>query len=40
MTCTHGLGYNVIYYVSYDILIYNQVVNFDILNDHGPGLDH
>jgi hypothetical protein len=34
MTCIHGLGSSVVYYVIYDILISNQIENFDILNDH------
>jgi hypothetical protein len=40
MTCIHGLGSSVIDYVIYDIPIYNQIVNFDILNDHEPDSDH
>jgi hypothetical protein len=40
MTCIHGLGSNVIDYVISNIPIYNQIVNFDILNDHDPNLDH
>jgi hypothetical protein len=40
MTCIHGLGNSVVDYVIFDILIYNQIVNFDILNDHEPDSDH
>jgi hypothetical protein len=34
MTCIHGLGSNVVDYVISDIPIYNQIVNFDLLDDH------
>jgi hypothetical protein len=40
MTCIHGLGNNVMDYVISDIPIYNQIVNFDLLNDHEPNFDH
>jgi hypothetical protein len=36
MTCIHGLGISVMDYVILDILVYNQIVKFDILNDHEP----
>jgi hypothetical protein len=40
MTCIHGLGSSVVYYVISDIPIYNQIVKFDILDDHEPDYDH
>jgi hypothetical protein len=40
MTCIHGLGSSVMDYVIYDIPVYNQIVNFDLLNDHEPNSDH
>ena len=39
-TCFHGLGGNVVYYVISDIIAYNQIVNFDILNGHEPDSHH
>jgi hypothetical protein len=39
MTCIHGLGSSVIDYVIYDIPISNQIVTFDLLNDHKPDFD-
>jgi hypothetical protein len=40
MTCIHGLGSSVVDYVISDILISNQIVTFDLLNDHEPDFDH
>jgi hypothetical protein len=40
MTCIHGIGSSVMDYVISDIPIYNQIVNFDLLNDHEPNSDH
>jgi hypothetical protein len=40
MTCIHSLGSNVVDYVISYILVYNQIVNFDLLNDHEPYFDH
>jgi hypothetical protein len=40
MTCIHGLGSSVVDYVISDIPIYNQIVNFDLLDDHEPDSDH
>ena len=40
MTCIHGLGSIVIYYVIFDIIIYNRLKKFDILNDHERDSDH
>ena len=34
MTCIHGLGSSVVDYVISDIHLYNEIINFDILNDH------
>jgi hypothetical protein len=38
MTCIHGLGKQCHRLCDIDIPIYNQIVNFDILNDHEPNL--
>jgi hypothetical protein len=40
MTCIHGLGSSVIDYVIYDIFVSNQIVTFDLLNDHELDSDH
>jgi hypothetical protein len=40
MTCIHGLGSSVMDYVISDIPVSNQIVNFDLLNDHEPNSDH
>jgi hypothetical protein len=40
MTCIHMLGSSVVDYVIFDILVFNQIVNFDHLNDHEPYSDH
>ena len=40
MTCIHGLGSSVVDYVISDIPLYNEIINFDILNDHKPHSDH
>ena len=40
MTRIHGLGSNVVDYVISDILLYNEIINFDILKDHELDLDH
>jgi len=34
MTCIRGLGNNVVDYVITYIPLYNQIVNFDLINDH------
>ena len=36
MTCIHGLGSSVVDYGISDIPLYNEIINFDILNDHDP----
>ena len=38
MTCIHGLSSSVVDYVISDILLYNEIINFDIL--HELELDH
>ncbi len=40
MTCIHGLGSSVVDYVISDLPLYNEMINFDILNDHEPDSDH
>jgi hypothetical protein len=40
MTCIHGLGSSFIDYVIYDIPISNQILTFNLLNDHEPKFDH
>ena len=40
MTSIHGPHNSVVDYVIFDILVYNKIVNFDILNDHEPNFDH
>jgi hypothetical protein len=40
LTCIHGLGSNVVDYVISNILIYNQIIKFDLLDDHEPYSDH
>ena len=40
MTCIHGLGSSVVDYVISDLPLYNEIINFDILNDHEPDSDH
>ena len=35
MTCTHALNIILLYYVIFDITIYNKIIIFHILNDHG-----
>jgi hypothetical protein len=40
MTCVHELGSSVVDYVISDIHVYNQIVNFDLLNDHEPDSNH
>ena len=40
MTCIHGLGSSMVDYVISDIPLYNEEINFDILNDHEPDSDH
>jgi hypothetical protein len=40
MTCIHGFGSSVVYYIIYDIPIYNEIVNFDMLDDHEPISHH
>jgi hypothetical protein len=40
MTCIHGLGSCVVDYVISYIPIYNQIVKFELLDDHEPDSDH
>jgi hypothetical protein len=40
MNFIHGLDNSVVYYVIYDILVSNQIENFDLLNDHEPNSHH
>ena len=40
MTCIHGLGSSVEDSVIFDIPLYNEIINFDILNDHKPDSYH
>lgn len=40
MNCIHGLGSSVVDYVISNILVYNQIVNFYLLNDHESGSNH
>ena len=40
MTCIHGLGSSVVDYVISDLHLYNEITNFDILNDHELNSDH
>jgi hypothetical protein len=40
MTCIHGMGSSLVDYVISYIPIYNQIVNFDLLDDHEPDSDH
>ena len=40
MTCIHGLGSSVVDYVISDLPLYNEIINFDILDNHEPNSDH
>ena len=40
MTCIHGLGSSMVDYVISDLPSSNEIINFDILNDHEPDSDH
>ena len=40
MACIHGLGRSVVDYVISDLPLYNEIINFDILDDHEPDSDH
>ena len=40
MTCIHGLGSSVVDYVISNIPLYNEIITFDILNDHKPDSYH
>lgn len=40
MACIHELGSSFMDHMIFDILAYNQIVNFDILNYHEPYFDH
>jgi hypothetical protein len=40
MTCIHGLDSSFVGYVISDVLISNQIVTFDLLNNHEPDYDH
>ena len=39
MTCIHGLGSSVVDYVIFNIPSYNEIMNFEILDDHEHELD-
>ena len=40
MTCIHGLGSSMVDFVISYLPLYNEIINFDILNDHEPDFDH
>ena len=40
MTYIHGLGISMVDYVISDIPLYNEIISFDILDDHEPDSDH
>jgi len=40
MTCIHGLGSSVVDYVISNLPLYNEIITFDILNDHERYSDH
>ena len=40
MTCILGLGSSIVDYVISVIPLYNEIINFDILNDHEIDSDH
>lgn len=40
MNCIHGLGSSGIDYVLSNILIYNKIIDFEILNDHEQDSNH
>jgi len=40
MTYIHGLGSSVVDYAISNLPLYNEITNFDILNDHEPHSDH
>jgi hypothetical protein len=40
MICIQGFGNNVVDHVIFDILVYNQIINFDLLNDHELDSNH
>ena len=40
MTCIHGLRNRIVDYVISDIHVSNQIVTFDLLNDHELDYDH
>jgi hypothetical protein len=40
ITCIRRLVSNVVGYVISDMHLYNQIVNFDVLNDLEPDFDH
>jgi hypothetical protein len=40
MTCIHEPNNSVVDYVISKILVYYQIVNFDILSDHETDLNH
>ena len=40
MTCIHGLGSSLVDYVIYDIPLYNEIINVDVLKNHEANSDH
>ena len=40
MTYIHGIGSSVVDYVISNLPLYNEITNFDILNDHEPDSNH
>ena len=40
MACIHGLGSSVVEYAISNVPLYNEIINFDILNYHEPNSDH
>ena len=40
MICIIGLGSSMVDYVIFDIHLYNEIINFDILEDHKPDSNH
>ena len=40
MICIHGIGSSMVFYVISNIPLYNEIINFDILNDHELDSDH
>ena len=40
MTCIHGLDSSIVDYVISNLPLYNEIINFDILDDHELDFDH